>query len=368
MAASPEKTALAPELAAWTCSACREKLHRAERPAYSEDIEDAEEEVEKELRELEKTMTEDEILSRNKCALKLTEEGDASFKRGQYDDAVMLYTEALRTCPLSLSAVRSVLYLNRVATWLMLGENKLAIKDCSKAIELNPSNLNAILTRAQLNKEMGNLGEALKDYRRVLELDPSNEESKRACMEQEEQERKLRNKKVIKYCAVAAGTGLAVGVGAVVAAPIALAAAGFGTGGVVAGSLAAVIQSSIGNVVAGSAFAALQSWGAVGIPLAAQATFGTVGASMGGALGALGVKLSGRRAQPSDDTKEGNEEKENQEKRKQEEMTHGPDEKGCQCPEHVGRNCKVMRCASCGHEFHSADATAGTGDESTPRG
>ncbi|KAH9365957.1 hypothetical protein HPB48_001690 [Haemaphysalis longicornis] len=270
MAASPEKTALAPELAAWTCSACREKLHRAERPAYSEDIEDAEEEVEKELRELEKTMTEDEIL----------------------------------------------------------GENKLAIKDCSKAIELNPSNLNAILTRAQLNKEMGNMGEALKDYKRVLELDPSNEEAKRACMEQEEQERKLRNKKVIKYCAVAAGTGLAVGVGAVVAAPIALAAAGFGTGGVVAGSLAAVIQSSIGNVVAGSAFAALQSWGAVGIPLAAQATFGTVGASMGGALGALGVKLSGRRAQPSDDTKEGNEEKENQEKRKQEEMTHGPDEKG----------------------------------------
>lgn len=37
---------------------------------------------------------------------------------------------------------------------------------------------------------------------------------------------------------------------------------GFGAGGVVAGSIAAGVQSMIGNVAAGSLFAALQSLGA----------------------------------------------------------------------------------------------------------
>lgn len=171
-----------------------------------------------------------------------------------------------------------------------------------------------------------------------------------------------------KYCAVAAVAGVAVGVAAVAAAPVVLAAVGFGTGGVVAGSLAAGMQASIGNVAAGSAFAVLQSWGAAGIPLFAQTIFGTAGASLGGACGVLGVKLSGRRTKSSDATKEGNEEEENQENRRQEEVTRGPDEIECQCAEHVGRNCRVTRCASCGHYVHSADAAMVTGDESTPCG
>ena len=56
-----------------------------------------------------------------------------------------------------------------------------------------------------------------------------------------------------------------IGIGAVIttiaAAPI---IAGFGTGGIVAGSIAAGIQSGIGNVAAGSAFATLTSWGMTG--------------------------------------------------------------------------------------------------------
>ncbi|KHN99575.1 Interferon-induced 6-16 [Metarhizium album ARSEF 1941] len=65
-----------------------------------------------------------------------------------------------------------------------------------------------------------------------------------------------------------------VGAGAaVVAAPVllsapALAVAGYGSSGVVAGSLAATIQSSVGSVAAGSAFATLQSAGAAGAGLA----------------------------------------------------------------------------------------------------
>ena len=39
---------------------------------------------------------------------------------------------------------------------------------------------------------------------------------------------------------------------------------GFGTAGVVAGSLAAATQATIGNVAAGSLFATLTSWGMTG--------------------------------------------------------------------------------------------------------
>jgi hypothetical protein len=51
--------------------------------------------------------------------------------------------------------------------------------------------------------------------------------------------------------------------------------AGFGTAGIVGGSLAAITQSSIGNIVAGSAFSILQSLGATGVFAAGTAAGGS---------------------------------------------------------------------------------------------
>ncbi|XP_020915346.1 interferon alpha-inducible protein 27-like protein 2A [Exaiptasia diaphana] len=61
--------------------------------------------------------------------------------------------------------------------------------------------------------------------------------------------------------------GIAGGTLAVVAAPVALGAAGFTAGGVAAGSLAAGVQSAVygGAVASSSVFAGLQSAGAAGI-------------------------------------------------------------------------------------------------------
>lgn len=75
--------------------------------------------------------------------------------------------------------------------------------------------------------------------------------------------------------------GAAVG-GTILLAPVALSLAGFTTAGVAAGSMAAAVQSGIGNVVAGSMFAMLQSLGAAGM------TAGTV-ATAGAAAGAAGA-------------------------------------------------------------------------------
>jgi hypothetical protein len=71
--------------------------------------------------------------------------------------------------------------------------------------------------------------------------------------------------------------------GAVVALPcLALMVAGFGTAGIVGGSVAAATQSAIGNVVAGSAFAVVQSAGATGALVA-----GATGGLTAGAAGAV---------------------------------------------------------------------------------
>ncbi|KAL1722551.1 hypothetical protein EV715DRAFT_287088 [Schizophyllum commune] len=65
--------------------------------------------------------------------------------------------------------------------------------------------------------------------------------------------------------------------------PAMLGVMGFGSAGIVAGSLAALIHASIGNVAAGSVFAALQAAGATGtIPAAGIYISGAVGAAASG--------------------------------------------------------------------------------------
>ncbi|KAM6969423.1 uncharacterized protein LKV04_018068 isoform 1-T1 [Tautogolabrus adspersus] len=79
-------------------------------------------------------------------------------------------------------------------------------------------------------------------------------------------------------CAVAGG------VVAVVAAPVALGAAGFTSAGIVAGSIGAKMMSAAaiangGGVAVGSVVAGLQSAGATGLSGAASAAVATVGGS-----------------------------------------------------------------------------------------
>lgn len=76
--------------------------------------------------------------------------------------------------------------------------------------------------------------------------------------------------------------------GAVAAGCAVLPAIGFTAEGIAAGSIAASIQSGIGNVAAGSAFASLQSAGMSGALNAIGAAAGTV--SM--AAGAIGLGLA----------------------------------------------------------------------------
>ena len=79
-------------------------------------------------------------------------------------------------------------------------------------------------------------------------------DEKNSNSEEEKKEGFFKNETVRKV-AIGVGVGAAVGVAAPVAVLGGLALTGFGAGGVVAGSVAAGIQSSIGSVAAGSLFA-----------------------------------------------------------------------------------------------------------------
>ena len=83
------------------------------------------------------------------------------------------------------------------------------------------------------------------------------------------------------------GIGLGITGGVILGIALIPITMGFGTAGIVAGSVAAGIQASIGSVVAGSAFAVCTSLGMTGV----FASSATVGAILG--LGGLAAYIKG---------------------------------------------------------------------------
>nr|XP_029138682.1 tetratricopeptide repeat protein 1-like [Labrus bergylta] len=134
------------------------------------------------LRELEKELTEEEKEGRRQQSLTLKERGNIQFKSGDWEEAERSYKEALVLCPVCFSRERAVLFSNRAAARLHLDQKDQAISDCSKAIELNPDYMRALLRRAELYEQTEKLDEALEDYKKVLDLDPTHTTARQACM------------------------------------------------------------------------------------------------------------------------------------------------------------------------------------------
>ncbi|XP_027887950.1 tetratricopeptide repeat protein 1 [Xiphophorus couchianus] len=134
------------------------------------------------LREVEKELTEEEKESRRQQSVALKETGNGLFKAGDWKEAELSYTQALALCPVSCSRERAVMFSNRAAARMHLDLKDQAISDCSRAIDLDPEYLRALLRRAELYEKSEKLDEALEDYRKVLERDPSHSGAQQACM------------------------------------------------------------------------------------------------------------------------------------------------------------------------------------------
>ncbi|XP_063432221.1 tetratricopeptide repeat protein 1-like [Mytilus trossulus] len=148
-----------------------------------ESADEGEIEIEEEKLKLEEEkLTEEEKNLKKAEAQKYKDEGNKVFKDGFYKEAIKYYSRALHTCPYSYFKERSIMYSNRAACKLHMEKNYEAIKDCSKAIDLHPHYLKAVLRRAELYEKVEKLEEALADYQRMIELDPSHYIARAACM------------------------------------------------------------------------------------------------------------------------------------------------------------------------------------------
>lgn len=129
------------------------------------------------LKDIELTLSQEELDKRQKEAAQQKNQGNDLFKSGSYLESIKIYTDALKLCPLACKEDRAVLYCNRAAAKIKLERKKAAIDDCTKAIELNDKYVRAYLRRSKLYEETEKLDESLADYKKVLELDPGNPEA-----------------------------------------------------------------------------------------------------------------------------------------------------------------------------------------------
>ncbi|XP_049883480.1 tetratricopeptide repeat protein 1 [Pectinophora gossypiella] len=132
------------------------------------------------LKDAEVDLTDDQKAERKIIAEELKTVGNDAFKFGDYERSIEKYTEGLRICPLQFSQQRSVLYCNRSAAKMKLEKYAAAVKDCTKAIELDDKYLKAYIRRAQSYEATDKLDESLADFKKILELDPSHKEAQKA--------------------------------------------------------------------------------------------------------------------------------------------------------------------------------------------
>ncbi|CAH8592539.1 unnamed protein product [Schistosoma mattheei] len=97
------------------------------------------------------------------AALALKLKGNKFFKGGQYSQAISLYDEGLKKCPLDAVQERAAFYQNRAAAKENQRQYESAIEDCSLALSLTPHYLKALNRRAHLYEKLKKWDECLLD-------------------------------------------------------------------------------------------------------------------------------------------------------------------------------------------------------------
>lgn len=85
----------------------------------------------------------------------LKSRADAAFKNKNFEEAIRLYTQAIRF------KADPVFYSNRAACYANIGMHDKVLEDCDVALLLNPTYTKALSCRAQALERKGDLYEAL---------------------------------------------------------------------------------------------------------------------------------------------------------------------------------------------------------------
>lgn len=108
-------------------------------------------------------------------------QGNKLFGNGQYEEALLQYELALQFVPAMASSVEfsSICHANRAICFLKLGKYDETIKECTKALELNPTYMKALIRRGEAYEKLERFEEAIVDLKKILELDPSNDQARK---------------------------------------------------------------------------------------------------------------------------------------------------------------------------------------------
>nr|XP_053632479.1 uncharacterized protein LOC128688606 [Cherax quadricarinatus] len=118
-----------------------------------------------------------DVYKKAKLLKQKKEEGNEAFKKGNFQEALNLYTEALAIDPLN-KHTNAKLYFNRATVGFKLNKYELATEDCTAAINLDEGYVKAYLRRAKCYQLLEKHEEAVRDYEKVTRLD-RNQEHKR---------------------------------------------------------------------------------------------------------------------------------------------------------------------------------------------
>ncbi|KAI7998768.1 Tetratricopeptide repeat protein 1 [Camellia lanceoleosa] len=108
-------------------------------------------------------------------------DGNRLFGDGQYEEALVRYEAALQVAPEMPSSVEihSICHANRAICFFKLGKNEDTIKECTKALELNPNYVKALRRRGEAHEKLEHFEEAIADMKKILELDESDVQARR---------------------------------------------------------------------------------------------------------------------------------------------------------------------------------------------
>ncbi|KAH9504475.1 Mitochondrial import receptor subunit TOM70 [Bulinus truncatus] len=116
---------------------------------------------------LQKTLTKDskeqQPQSRQDIAQAAKNKGNKFFKDGNYEEAIVCYTEAIKTCPPDIKSDMSTFYQNRAAAYENQKKYENVIQDCTSALQLNPKYSKALARRSKAYEVLEKYREALED-------------------------------------------------------------------------------------------------------------------------------------------------------------------------------------------------------------
>ncbi|XP_043466237.1 tetratricopeptide repeat protein 1 [Leptopilina heterotoma] len=151
---------------------------KEEKSETTENVIDEDLSDEEELKDRDLNLTEEDKKLLQKESEIIRRDANDRFRMGEFETALSMYSQALKICPLCCTQERTFLFANRAAAKSKLpNEKQSAIRDCTKAIQLDPNYVKAYLRRANLYEETEKFDEALEDFKKVLTFDPSHTES-----------------------------------------------------------------------------------------------------------------------------------------------------------------------------------------------